>query len=166
MKENTNISIVMLIKQGELDVNFEISNLRANGDIHISIKNYLKNSPDYKKIEEQVLKAENDLKNADESERLFYADKLQNILKIKQDFIVNALLLAEMFSKLEIRTERLRKAMELFEAGKIIEADKILKEEDLLNDQFNLIAYAEFLEKKQQNLINELNTNNNNFPKA
>ncbi len=147
MQLNTNISIVQLIKAGELDIDFEISNLRAGKDINVSIKNYLKNSPDYHIIVEQVQKVEIDLKNADESEKLHYCDKLQNLLKVQQDFIVNALLLAETFSTLEIRTERLRKAMKLFETGKIIEADKILKEEDLLNDQLNLITYAEFLEK-------------------
>ncbi len=164
MQQNTNISIIQLIKAGELDVDFEISNLRAGRDINVSIKNYLKNSPDYQIIVEQVQKAQIKLKNTDESEKLHYGDKLQNLLKVQQDFIVNALLLAETFSKLEIRTERLRKAMELFEAGKIIEADKTLKEEDLLNDQLNLISYAEYLEKRQKLITDAIKTKHNNFP--
>jgi hypothetical protein len=146
--KNTNISIVQLIKVGDFNVDFEISNIRAGKDINISIKNYLKKSLDYQSIREQIQKSESDLKNASISEKLYYSEKLQNILKIQQDFIVNTLLLAGAFSTLDIRTERLRKAIELFESGKIVEADLILNEEDLLNDQANLIPFAIYLEKK------------------
>lgn len=161
--KNTNISIIQLIKSGSLDIDFEISNVRAGGDINVIIKDYLKKSPDYQTIEEQVQKSELDLKNAPIIEKLYCNEKLQNILKIQQDFIINALLLAETFSILEIRTERLQIAMKLFEIGKIIEADKVLKEEDLLNDQTNLIPYAVYLEKKQKYLIDEIVNNSKSF---
>jgi hypothetical protein len=166
MQQNTNISIVQLVKSGEIDVNFEISNLRAGKDINVSIKNFLKKSPDYKTLVEQVRNAENDLRNAPDSEKLFYSERLESIRKVEEDFVVNTLLLAKTFSNLEIRTERLRKSLELFEEGRIKEADEVLKEADLLNDQFNLIAYTEYLEKINKFLKNALTKNSNNFPKA
>lgn len=140
MKKNTNLSIVFLVKSGELDVEFEISRIRAKQDINISVKNYLKKSPDYQILAEKVRSAENDFNNAPVDEKLFYSERLENLRKVEEDLIVNALLLAKTFSSIEIRTERLAEALRLFEEGKISEADKALGEADLLNDQFNLIA--------------------------
>ncbi len=166
MEQNTNISIVQLVKAGELDVHLEISKVWAKQDINISVKNYLKKSPDYQTLAEQVRGAEEDLRNAPENEKLFFGERLENILKVEQDFIVSTLLLAETFSKLEIRTERLAQALRLFEEGLIKEADKILNEADLLNDQFNLIAYAGYLESLQKYLIDAVAKNYNDYPRA
>ena len=166
MEQNTNISIVQLVKAGELDVHLEISKIRARQDINISVKNYLKKSPDYQTLAEQVRGAEEDLRNAPENEKLFYGERLENIRKVEQNFIVSTLLLAKTFSKLEIRTERLAQALSLFEEGLIKEADKILNEADLLNDQFNLIAFAEYLEYRQKYLIDAVAKNNNDFTRA
>ncbi len=166
MEQNANISIVQLVKAGELDVHLEISKIWAKQDINILVKNYLKKSPEYRTLVEQVRSAEEDLRKAPEGEKLFYGERLENIRKVEQDFIVSTLLLAETFSKLEIRTERLALALKLFEEGLINEADKILNEADLLNDQFNLIAYAEFLENRQKYLIDAITKNNNDFPRA
>lgn len=166
MQKNTNISIVQLVKSGEIDVNFEISNLRAGKDINVSIKNFLKISPDYKTLAEQTRNVENDLRNAPDSEKNFYSERLESIRKVEEDFVVNTLLLAETFTKLEIRTQRLAEALALFEEGRIKEADEVLKEADLLNDQFNLIAYAEYLENINKQLKDAITKNNRDFPKA
>jgi len=166
MEHNTNISIVQLVKVGKLDVHLEISKIRARQDINISVKNYLKKSPDYQTLAEQLRGAEENLRNAPEDEKLFYCERLENIRKVEQDFIVSTLLLAETFSKLDIRTERLGQAFSFFEEGLIKDADKILNEADLLNDQFNLIAFAEYLECRQKYLIHAVAKNNNNFPGA
>ena len=162
---NTNISIIQLIKQGDIDVESEISKLRAGRNININIRVYLKHSSDYHKITEQIEKTKKKLQNADKQQNIYFANKLENLRKVKQDFIVNALLLAKTFSTMEIRTEKLKKAMQLFEQGKITEANKILDEAELYTDQANLIAFNEYLEQKQKFLLNEL-SKNNNFPEA
>lgn len=163
---DTNISVIQLIKQGEIDLEYEISNLRANGDINIHIRNYLKHSTDYKKITEQINNTIESLQQTtDENEIKFLTDKLENLRKVEKDFIANCLLLAKTFANMEIRTEKLRKAIYLFEQGKINEADLILNEAELFNDQANLIPYLEYLEERNKMLLNEV-SRNKNFPKA
>ena len=165
MSKDTNISIIQLIKAGEIDVEFEISNLQAGYDINISIHNYLKKSPDYNKIAEQIERCKANLNSCEDGEKSFYATKLENLQKVEHDFIINALLLAKAFSTMEIRTERLKKAKELFEQGRIKEADKILKESELLQDQTDLIAHLKYLEIRKKYLTNEA-TKDTNLPQA
>ena len=155
-----NISIIQLIQKGDIDINIEISNLQAGRDINIYIRKFLEKSSDYKNIKAEIQKTEEALHRAVWEEKQFYADKLEKLRKIEQDFITNTLLLAETFSKMELRTEKLRKAKQLFEQGKINEADKILDEKDLRNDQHNLITYLEYLEKRKKILKNDISTNN------
>jgi hypothetical protein len=55
---NTNISIIQLIKSGEISVNFEISNIKAHKDINVHIRSYLKKSVQYNEIQEHIAEAE------------------------------------------------------------------------------------------------------------
>lgn len=158
MPKDTNISIIQLIKSGEISVSFEISNVRANRDINVYVRTYLEKSDHYTEIQQHIRQTKADMQKADSlSDKLHFDQKLQNLYKVEQDFIANTLYLAETLSKIEPRTEKLKKAIALFEEGKIREADAILAEVDLLDDQFNLITYVEYQEKKIQNLENDLN---------
>ena len=165
MSKDTNISIIQLIKVGKIDVEFEISNLQAGHDINISIHNYLKKSPDYNKIIEQIEACQANLNSCKDDKKAFYATKLENLRKVEHDFIVNTLLLAKTFSTIEIRTERLEKAKSLFEQSRIREADEILKESYLLQDQTDLIAHLKYLEIRKKYLANET-TKDTNLPQA
>ncbi len=157
MPQDTNISIIHLIKSGEVSVDLEISNVRANKDINVYVRTYLEKSDHYIIIQQHIRETSADLQNAKSiRDKLHFDQKLQNLYKVEKDFIVNTLNLAETLSKIEPRTEKLKKAIELFEEGKIKKADQVLAEADLLNDQFNLIAYVEYQEKKIQNLENDL----------
>jgi hypothetical protein len=162
MSKNTNISIIQLIKSGEISVNFEISNIRAGKDINVNIRTYLEKSDHYQVIQQHIREAKTDMLNAEDTiDKLYFDEKLQNLYKVEKDFMSNTLYLAETLSKIEPRTERLKKAIELFDAGKIREADAILGEADLLNDQFALIAFVQYQRNKIQNLGNELDTESN-----
>ena len=158
MSQNTNISIIQLIKSGEISVNYELSNIRAGKDINIHVRTYLEKSDHYKEIQKHINKVRTDLKNAENIEdKLFLDKKLENLYKVENDFISNTLYLAETLSKIEPRTDKLKKAIELFEQAKIREANAILNEADLLNDQFNLIAFVEYQERRINNLENDIN---------
>jgi len=157
MLQNTNISIIQLIRSGDFSVDYEISNIRAGKDLNINICTYLEKSDQYKEIEAKIINTKIDLKNACSIEdMLFFDQKLKNLFIVKEDFICNTIYLAETLSKIEPRTDKLKKAIDLFEIAQIYEADLILNEFDLINDQFNLIAINEYQEKKTKNIENEL----------
>lgn len=157
MSQNTNISIIQLIKSGEISVNFEISKIRADKGINVHIRTYLEKSDHYKVIQQHISEAKSAMEKAESiADRLHFGEKLENLHKVEKDFISNTLYLAETLSKIEPRTERLKKAIQLFEEAKIREADAILGEADLLNDQFNLIAFVEYQRKKIQTIEDDL----------
>lgn len=145
---DTRISLVQLIKSGDISVSLEISRVQAKKDIHVYVRQYLNQSPEYKDIKREIEKAENALQQASDENFAFFSTHLEHLRKVEKDFIINALLLGKLFSEIPIRTERLRKALQLFEEGKIKEADAILKTDELLNDQFALILIVEYKEAK------------------
>lgn len=154
---NTNISIIQLIKSREISVGYEISNLQSARGIHVYIRAYLNKVNHYWDIKKYIAETQQQrLKTSDLQESLQLDDKLQNLYKIETDYITNVLYLAETLSKIEPRTDRLKKTIELFEAGKISEADANLREVDLLNDQHNLICLVEYLESQIKYLEDKL----------
>ena len=155
MEQNTNISLVQLIKSGDVSVRLEIDNVQAQKEVNIYVRQYLNKSPDYLDIKTEINRAREMLQQASSGEKMFFAEKLNNLYKIEKDFIINALLLGKLFSEIAIRTERLKRAIQLFEEGKIKEADATLKADDLLNDQFNLFVFVEYQEMKMKLLENE-----------
>lgn len=160
--QNSNISIIQLIKSGDISVNYEISKIKAGEGIDIKIRTYLEKSDQYQEIQQHLEEAESALKNAKNiSDKIHFGEKLQNLKKVETDFVSNTLYLAETLSKIEPRTDRLKKAIALFEVSKIREADKVLSEADLLNDQFNLIAFTKYQKKKIELLENDSNTTSN-----
>lgn len=156
MSKDTNISIIQLIKNGKISVNLEISNIEAQKNVNIYVRQYLNRSPDYLEIKQQIDLSKKYLQNAKGKEKETLTSKLDHLLKVEKDFIINALLLAELFSKVEARTVRLKEAFQLFEEGKIKAADKKLPADDLINDQFHLITYVEYKEAKLKLLENNL----------
>ncbi len=152
--KDTNIGILQYIKSGQIAIDIEISNIKANRDINVRIKKFLMNSPDYQKLFGEIERKKKQLNQATESARKQHlSQELNNLLALEKAFKVDVLHLAGVFSKLEIRTERLRQAMKLFDAGRFKEADAILAEEDLYNDQFNLLILVDYWEAKQDSLL-------------
>jgi len=115
MSTNTNISIIQLIKSGDISVNYEISRIKAGEGIDIKIRSYLEKSDHYQEIQQHIKEAEIALKDAKSmTDKLHFGEKLENLKKVETDFISNTLYLAETLSKIEPRTDRLKKAIELF----------------------------------------------------
>lgn len=147
MSQDTNFGLIQLIQSGDLSVDLEIANIKAKKSINIYVRTYLNHSPDYLSIKSEidrvVEKMELDLPNAS-----FYSKHLEGLYLIEQNFVINALILARFFSNIEIRSERLKEALALFEAGKLKEADAILSSKDLFDDQLYLFALADYHESK------------------
>ncbi len=156
MSANTHISLVQLIKSGELKVNIEVERIQAKGDVNVYVRQYLNNSPDYADIIAQQERVRERLQQAaDEAEKTAITQQLQHLEEVAQDFQVNALLLGKLFAEIEIRSERLQEALALFEAGRIKAADEVLAGSDLLNDQFNLFVYVDYREAKLNSLLHD-----------
>lgn len=154
---NTNIGILQYIKSGEISIEYEISNVKANRDINIRIKKFLMNSPDYQKLHGEIERKRTQILQAREQNRKLHLNKeLDNLFQLEQNFKVDVLRLAGVFSRLEIRTEKLRQAIKLFDQGLFKEADAILEETELYNDQFNLLVLADYWEEKQNSLVHEI----------
>ena len=156
MPQNTNVSIIQLITSGEISVQYEISKIKASEGINIQIRNYLEKSNHYQIIQQHIINTKEDLQNAESiTDKLHLSGKLQNLYKVKKDFVCNTLYLAETLSKIEPRTNKLRKAYQFFEEAKIREADAILNEVDLLNDQFGLLALVRYQKIKINSIEND-----------
>ncbi len=150
--KDTNIGILQYIKNGQIAVDVEISKIKAGRHINVRVQQFLMSSPDYQKLFGEIERKQNQIKTVNDTERKIHlSNELNNLLELEKIFKVDILHLAGVFSKLEIRTERLRQAMELFDAGRFKEADAILAEEDLSNDQFNLLILVDYWETKQIN---------------
>ena len=151
--QDSSIGIIQYIKSGQITISNEINNLNAGKDINIKVRDFFSNSPDYLKLQKQIDNVQKQLQvESDMQKRVFLDDKLNNLLELQKTFKADVLRLAEIFSKMELRTERLIKAAALFEQGRFKDADAILKEEDLTNDQFNLLLYVDYLELQKNNL--------------
>ena len=115
---------------------------------------------------EEIAGLEQDLKDIplDKIEsRLNKSKILEEKRRQLQDFKREVLRLAETFSKIEINTERLKQAKQLFIQGKYREADAILKEEELSHDQEQLLSAKEGKQREWDEINKQLLSNANEF---
>lgn len=156
---DVNISIIQYIKNGSISVNTEISNVKANLDVNIRVQQFLMNSADYQLIYQEILWKRNQIDSGNNLNRKLHLSKeLNHLFTLEKEFVLDILQLADVFSKLEIRTERLKRAMKLFDQGRFKEADAALIESELSSEQFNLLVQVEYLEKRREGFLNrELN---------
>ncbi len=115
-----------------LDKNVNIgSHNRAGRDQFITVYT---NAPDYQQLLADIAETEEDLRDipADKiSRRLQKGEKLAALRKQLEDFKENVFRLYELFTRIPINTERLRRAKAHFDRGEFREADAVLKAEDI-----------------------------------
>ncbi|MEL7119300.1 MAG: hypothetical protein AAFO07_07665 [Bacteroidota bacterium] len=154
---DTNVSLLHYIKTGKVTVDYEISKIEAGGDINLIVKRFFMNSPDYQKLSTEIESKANQLEQEqDPSKKTHLLSALKHLLEIEKNFKIDILKLAKVFSSLKTRTERLRKAVILFDEGRFVEADQILIETELYEDHFNLITLVDYLENRQVSLLNKI----------
>lgn len=142
--------------------------INAKGDVIIggSKVTNIYGSIDYHKLVEQIKELEEDLNDIplDRIERrLQKSEELVELRKQEKDFKQEVLRLAGTFSKIEINTERLKKAQQYFTQGKFREADAILKAEELSHDQEHLLNAKESKNRELEELNKQLLGNANEF---
>lgn len=153
---DTSISIIQYFKNGTISTSTEIANVKANLDVNIRVQKFLMNSVDYQILNKEILrkKAEIDSEN-NRKRKMHLFDELNQLLSLEKEFILDILQLADVFSRMYVKTERLERAITLFDEGKIREADASLIESELSNDQFNLLIQLEYLEKRRDSFLNQ-----------
>ncbi|WP_303304246.1 hypothetical protein [Flavivirga jejuensis] len=115
------------------------------------------NSIDFQKLHLEINQKRNQLKIEEEIKmKEHFSNELDKLYRLEKAFKIDILYLADIFSKLEIKTERLKKARDLFDQGRFKEADTILIESELSSDQFNLLLQVEYLEMRKSGILNQL----------
>lgn len=99
----------------------------------------------------------------DPAVRLKISGQLNEARDQLKQFKDDVLRLAEIFTKIEVNTERLRIAKEHFEAGRLREADAILKAEELADDQTSLLTAKESKQEELHDIEEKLNNNANEY---
>jgi tetratricopeptide (TPR) repeat protein len=121
-------------------------------------------SADYNSLISRIDELREDLAEASSPERrLKKSEQLNEALDQLKQFKDGVIQLAEIFTKVEINTERLGAAKEHFEAGRLREADAILKSEELANDQTVLLTAKDSKHQELQNIDEKLKNNANEY---
>jgi len=134
----------------------------AGGNVHIG-DNYYK-SIEYNELQDSIKQLEKlvDLTEGNE-EKQSYLEKLREKKKQLGEFKQGVISLAEIFQKIEIDTERLKKAKQFFDYGKFKEARVILDTEKIGNDQQQLLQKKIELEEKSKQTEKDLTHNANEY---
>lgn len=128
------------------------------------INNAYYKSAEYKELTDRISELKEDIKEISNSDRrLIKQQKLTELTAQLEKFKEDVTRIYETFTKIEVNTEKLRLAKELFENGQIREADAILKAEELLDDQEKLLGELQKGEDKIRTTKEKLKNNANEF---
>jgi tetratricopeptide (TPR) repeat protein len=122
----------------------------AIGDHNQVTQNIIVQSPDYQalmagiKDKKRLLRLE-----TDPLEELEISGELEQLEAQLEQFKENIVRLAEIFSKIEINTERLRQAKDYFDQGQFREADAILQAEEMVKDLNKLLQKDQQLDREK-----------------
>ena len=123
------------MSEATYNLNLQNSPVGAIGDHNQVTQNFIVQSPDYQalmagiKDKKRLLRLE-----TDPLEKLEISGELKQLEAQLEQFKENIFKLYEIFSKIEINTERLRQAKDYFDQGQFREADAILQAEEMVKD--------------------------------
>lgn len=159
-----NITILQYLKQYS-NPQIEIEHIKAKRNVSIEIDQYFHRSPDYMALLTRIRKAEEKLATITDHCSGDYQkseEYLQDLYKLEESFKIDVLHLADIFLRINVKSERLTKAIQLFEEGHIKEADAILAEEDLIKDQNDLLIATDYWEHRKSDILGLLSSLQNN----
>ncbi|MEM9542220.1 MAG: tetratricopeptide repeat protein [Cyanobacteria bacterium P01_E01_bin.42] len=116
------------------------------------VKNIYIQSADYQNLVERIEEKKELLEllpQTKQQRRLQLSGEIGELEQQLEEFKENVIRLAQIFSKIEINTERFKQAKAHFEKGEFREADAILKAEEMSQDLNKLIAREEELDRKK-----------------
>lgn len=138
------------MNEATYNLNLPNSNVGAIRDHTQVTQNIIVQSPDYQalmagiKDKKRLLRLE-----TDPLEKLEISGELEQLEAQLEQFKENIFRLYELFSKIEINTERLRQAKDYFEQGQFREADAILQAEEMVKDLNKLLQKDQQLDQQK-----------------
>ena len=147
-------------------VDEKLESTLKNTEKTVQLLRELGRSAEYRELADRIKELEVDLEDIPLSKPERRKEKSEKLKKAKQqltEFKEDVLRLAEIFTKIDINTERLRSAKGHFEKGLFKEADDILKTEELANDQDRLLEAREQRLKEIESVESQLKDNANEF---
>ena len=159
-KKDTRIGILLYLKN-KISIEVEIGKIESGLSTDLTLTSYFQNAPDYQKLLVRLSRQQKVVdalatNEPNSSQHIFEQKKLEKLNQLIIEFKAGTLRLASIFLTLKVRTERLQKARDLFEQGRIGEADRLLLEEDLLGDQESLVAQMHYLQQRKKDVYNLL----------
>jgi lipopolysaccharide biosynthesis regulator YciM len=130
----------------------------------LKINQIINNSTEYKNILEDIDQQKVLLKYIPKSEiieRQNAAQKLSDLKKQEKQYKQDIMELALKFTDIDINSERLSVAKQLFENGDVSQADSILNEADLFEEQTTLLNAEKLQQKTLENTRRNLEINAN-----
>ena len=120
------------------------------GDRNQITLNFLELSPDYQALMDRIEDKKSLVElQTDPSKKSKTAEELQQLETQLEQFKENIFRLYELFSKIEINTERLRQAKNYFDQGQFREADAILQAEEMVKDLNKLLQKDQQLDQQK-----------------
>ena len=134
--------------------------IQDNSDTNISLP-YSK-SIEYQTLKNQINDYEQLYKNIPQSDiesLKKYRNKIIELKEQEQLFINEVIVLAEYFKKVDNKSDKLSEAHKYFLNGEFHKADSILNRQLILSDQERLLKEKEYLDRKINDINNQLKTN-------
>ena len=123
------------MNEATYNLNLQNSPVGAIGDHNQVTQNIIVQSPDYQALMSGIKDKKRLLRlETDPLEKLEISGELEQLEAQLEQFKENIFKLYEIFSKIEINTERLRQAKDYFDQGQFREADAILQAEEMVKD--------------------------------
>jgi tetratricopeptide (TPR) repeat protein len=123
------------MSEATYNLNLQNTPVGAIGDHNQVTQNFIVQSPDYQALMARIEDKRSLLElQTDPSKKSKTAEELEQLEAQLEQFKENIFRLYELFSKIEINTERLRQAKDYFEQGQFREADAILQAEEMVKD--------------------------------
>lgn len=143
--------VIQQVRGVEIDIASEVQHrgniiIQAVDGSRIHITRFLSNSKTYQDLKaeitelERTVRASHERNETPETAQVLRLDELRSVERRFRDDVAR---LAGVFAVLDVDSERLRRAREHFEAGRIQEADEILNADDLKAEQSQLLADQE-----------------------
>jgi tetratricopeptide (TPR) repeat protein len=153
-----------------------INDLNISGNNNIGIQNVshseinltqvLGKSSDYNDLLSQLKKEEKYFARLGEDEmeeRLETSAEIEALKKRIEDFKQDVLKLAQAFQRIEINTERKKRAKEYFDKGEFKEARAVLDFKQLKDEQERILARSDEIEKERQEILQQRRNNAEEF---
>ncbi|MEB3190033.1 MAG: tetratricopeptide repeat protein [Snowella sp.] len=138
------------MSESKYNLKLENSPVGAIGDHNQVTQNIIVQSADYQALLGRIEDKKSLLElQTDPLKRLKTAEELQQLEGELEQFKENIFRLYEIFSKIEINTERLRQAKEHFDQGQFREADAILQAEEMVKDLNKLLQKDQQLDQQK-----------------